>query len=557
MVRDSATYLCLPLLLWAVVFTCSTEAFASKQPSPDPDPAESQLLRLSARASAEAGDLAAAAAQLRDAARLVGDTETESRAARFARDLEGGSPLADFDALITLIQEQTTPPGRWAETDGDGGTISVFDQGVFVGVPAVMASVILMYDNSRLEQVAELAKQSNRNCDVSVPSKLRLISIPRLERYVAELLKNGEYIPDEARYLAGLSAVDYLFVFPESGDIVVGGPAGDWSFDEAGRVVSARDGRPVVHLDDLVVLTQTFATDGPGFFRCSIDPKQEQVQALNKFADRNRRSLTVRNAADFTRRLEDQLGLQNVIVEGVPADSRVARVIVEADYRMKQIGIGEVPGAPGMKSYFELLTRSEQRGRQGVDALRWWMAVGYEAIQTTESGYAFSLAGDSVRCLSEDQILKADGTRTTTGAATGANVKFAGLFTRHFADLVARDAVFSDLENVFDLAMVSALLQADGLAAQAGWRPRAFATGGEYTPASVDVPDELMTAAAWRVYGGRHIVVQVAGGVRGDMTTVIADSDNFQVSTVVQQAARRASPVAHSAKTWWWDAAAH
>jgi len=555
MVRDSATVLRLSCFAAAIALTCCTSSFASDTAESPVDPGRSRYLRMSARASAEAGDLASAAAQLRDASRLAGDPATANRADRFARELEGGSPFADFESLIQLIQEQTAPPARWSEEDGEGGTISIFQQGVFVGVPAVMASIALMQDDSRLNEVADLAKHANRNRDIRSASTLRLISLPRLERHVAALLADGLSIPDEVRYLAGLSGIEYLFVFPESGDVVVGGPAADWSWDESGRAVSVEDGRPVVQLDDLVVLTQTFTSDGPGFFMCSIDPKQEQVHALHEFVRQHRRSLTAGNAVEFTQKVEEQLGLQNVIVDGVPADSRVAKVIVEADYRMKQIGIGEVNGARGMKSYFDLLTRSEQRGRNNMDALRWWMAVGYESIGTTDAGHAFAFTGNSVRCLSEDQILNADGTRSATGTARGANAGFADLFTRHFTELAAHDAAFADLENVFDLAMVSALLHSDGLAAEAGWQPRGFAGRGAYKPDSVDVPDELMTAAAHRVYGGRHIVVQVAGGVRGDMASVASDPERFRISGELTDSSQQASPVGHNADVWWWDAA--
>ena len=38
--------------------------------------------------------------------------------------------------------------------------------------------------------------------------------------------------------LAGLQRVRYVFVYPESGDLVLAGPAGDWKVDADGRIVS-------------------------------------------------------------------------------------------------------------------------------------------------------------------------------------------------------------------------------------------------------------------------------------------------------------------------------
>lgn len=514
--------------------------------------AESSTMRMSARAAAESGDFVTAATLLRDASRLSGDDAVAERAEGLAERLEGGGGQADFGELIALIQEQTSPPAEWSDNDGQGGTISTFAQGVFLGGPAVLASVALRGDESRLDQVAIEASRANTNRDVRMPSSLRLVSLTQLERHLAELTASGQQIPDDVRHLAGLSRIQYLMTYPETGDVVIGGPASDWVTDAAGRSMSVADGRPVLQLDDLAVLSRTFSADGQSFFMCSIDPKQEQVQAVNDYVREHRRALNKRTAAQFTRQLEKMLGLQNVIVQGIPADSRVAKVIVDADYRMKQIGIGDVQGAPGMKSYFDLLSRAEQRGSGSMDALRWWMAVGHESIQMSASGEAFEFSGRSVRCLAEDQIVNADGTREGAGEAQGANAEFARLFTQHFEALAAEDAVFADLQNVFDLAMVTALLSSQGLTEAAHLESSAFQT---LPVEPSDVPAELMTSAAWRVYSGRHVVVQVAGGVRADMAAVVRDADCFQESEELGKTTTDASPIGHGADAWWWDAA--
>ena len=529
------------LIFWLPAMGASAEDLAS-----------SAKLRRTARAAVESGDFFGAASSLRKAERLSGNHEAAERAARIAKSLEGGGSQADFTALIDLIREQTSPPALWDEEDGEGGVLSTFAQGIFLGGPAVIASVVLRSDESRLDIVANEAARSNSNTDVRTDSALRLISLPKLEQRVAELRSSGQAIPDDVRNLAGVSRVDYLMMFPETGDVVIGGPAADWVEDETGRMTSTADGRPVLQLDDLIVLARTFSNDGQSFFMCSIDPKQEQVRAVNDFVRDNRRHLNKRTAARFTQELGQILGLQKVIVDGVPADSRVARVIVDADYRMKQIGIGEVQGVPGMKSYFELLTSSEQRGSGSMDALRWWLAVGYEAIRMSASGHAFEFSGNAARCLAEDQIVNIDGSRDATGKAHGANARFAQLFTEHFSELAEADVVFADLQNVFGLAMVSALLNSQGIAQLAHLDSGAFR---DVVTEPVDVPTELMTSAAHRVFSGRHVVVQVAGGVRMDPTVIVRDTDRFQESARLSKTAADASRIGHSSKTWWWDAA--
>ncbi len=243
-----------------------------------------------------------------------------------------------------------------------------------------------------------------------------------------------------------------------------------------------------------------------------------------------------------------------MITQGVPHTSRVASVIVEADYRMKEIGIGKRQGPRGMKSYFDLLSRSEQRGSGSMDALRWWMAVGYDAINMSPDGQVFEFSGNSVRCLSENQIVGNNGTRQSTGKADRANTKFAELFTKHLPTLADQDPVFADLENVFDLAMVSALVHSQGLAHQIGWEPVAFGRHGGFTTQPVEVPNELMTAAAHRVYDGGSVVVQVAGGVRVDVSEFANDKSHIRTVNELTDRSSKATPVGQQNARWWWDA---
>jgi len=516
---------------------------------------ESAKLRGEARIAAEQGNFLAATEALESAADLVGDRMTAGRArdAHAGLQAQGGSQFADFQPLMQLIQEQTAPPAKWFDLDGEGGRMSQFSQGVFMGAPAVIAALTLAADDSRLISAFEMAKSANYNHDVRATSNLRLVSLPRLEQHIQELTAAGQPVSDDVACLAGLTEVRYLFVFAETGDVVIGGPAGDWAIDETGRTVGIAQHRPTLKLDDLVTLSRTFSSSGPGFFMCSIDPKPEQVKAVRELIG-NSGTLSARNVGAFTKNAEETLGLQNVIVQGIPQDSRIASVIVDADYQMKLIGIGKREGADGMKSYFDLISREERRG-SSMDALRWWMTVGYDAIYVAPNQQAFEFSGRSIRCLSENQIVKNDGTHESTGKAEKANAEFARLFTENLPKLADQEMAFADLQNVFDLALVSALVQSQGIGHQAGWHSEVFAADGSYKPKDVDVPDELMTAANFRTYRGGDIVVQVAGGVRGDLKSIVQNPETFEVSAEVAKKAAVANPIGQSGR-WWWDAAA-
>ena len=264
------------------------------------------------------------------------------------------------------------------------------------------------------------------------------------------------------RVLAGLTSIDYLMVTPETGDIIIAGPAGDWKRTTSGQPVNSETERPTLQLDDLVTVSRTFSS-GNDYFVCTIDPKPGQVAAVQQYVNSSRNQLSRRTIRKYTQELEKRLGLQNVFVQGIPQTSRVASVIVEADYRMKEVGIGKRRGAKGMKSYFDLLSQSEQKGAS-MDALRWWMAVGYDSVQVSEDGRVFGFDGCPVACLAEDQLVTAGGQRQGLGKATKANAKFAELFTKHLPALAEADPVFADLENIFDLALVASLIHDRGLA---------------------------------------------------------------------------------------------
>lgn len=545
------------LFVLASAVTCPAGDPDSRDQTGSADYVKAVQLKMEARLAAEQGDFLKAAEQLQAAARYSGDRATAAQAGQARAGLEagGGNMFANFSTLILLLQEQTSPPAKWFDIDSEGGRISQFSQGVFVGAPALLASITLASDNSRLLSAAELARTSNQNHDVRSTSDLRLVSLSRLERHVQQLLADKQQIPDDVRYLAGISELQFVFLFPDSGDVVIGGPAGDFSVGQDHRAVSRESGRPTLQLDDLVTLYRTFSPGGPRFFMCSIDPKQGQVKSLNDYLTANRRQLNAQTAQQWTESLQQTLGMQNVILQGLPEDSRVASVIVEADYRMKEIGIGRREGVSGMKSYFDLLTRSERKGSGSMDALRWWMTVGYDAIRMSPDQTAYELTGRSINCLSENQLVRADGSREATGRADRANAEFARLFAEHLPELAQRDVVFADLQNVFDLALVSALVNSHGLATSVGYRPTTFSHTGDYAAASVAVPSELMTAAECRVYKGGDVVIQVAGGVRGDLLNVVRDADNFVVAEDLRQEAIKAHPAGHRGDRWWWDAA--
>src|SRR5690606_10415609 len=166
---------------------------------------------------------------------------------------------------------------------------------------------------------------------------------------LARRLAAGESPDDAMQHLAGLLRVRYVFLLPDEKDIVIAGPAEGWLEDASGRAVGITTGRPVLELADLAAALRTFApgTRERPFVGCTIDPDPEALKRLVEVQKKLPRVVPAaqrqRVAAELQQASQEALGLANVRVFGVPANTHMAQVMVEADYRMKLIGIGLEP----------------------------------------------------------------------------------------------------------------------------------------------------------------------------------------------------------------------
>ena len=131
--------------------------------------------------------------------------------------------------------------------------------GVAIDAAGVVQLKSTADQSGRLSKEQQAAARAGLNTQAAKRSVMRCISLKHLEKAIRE--KNGE-VTDEMRYLAGLLRVRYVFFYPESGDIVIAGPAEGWTTDPAGRTVGISSGRPVIRLDDLCVALRAFPPGG-------------------------------------------------------------------------------------------------------------------------------------------------------------------------------------------------------------------------------------------------------------------------------------------------------
>jgi len=463
----------------------------------------------------------------------------------------GGAAEADFEAVIELITS-TIAPNTWEEVGGPGA-IQEFEGGVRVDPQGLMRPVVAKDPSSGLDLLLEESRPRRLRGDVRRQVPLRKISLTRLEKAVQLRLAAGKPPTEAMRLLAGMTRIKHLFVYPERGEVVVAGPAGEWQTGVERRIVNRENGEPVLRLEDMVVVLQAIGRGPEARFGCSITPTKEGLSRAKTFLDKwRRRSIPVGGREKWLATLREKLGQQRIELYGIPADSRAARVLVEADYRMKLVGMGIEPGVVGVESYLDALRKQPQAA--SMDVLRWWFTLNYDAVLRNEDRTAFELRGQGVQVLSENELLTATGRRIHTGKSDELNQQFSSSFTAKFPRLASKYPIYAELRNIFDLAMVAALMQQHDLPERADWHLTCFGSEGGLPLPQHPVPRMVDTVVSHREIGKTRFVAGVSGGVRVDPSRWLGQ-DRVKLDTYGRLQAEHSGglPEEVAADRWWWD----
>lgn len=461
------------------------------------------------------------------------------------------SQTADFDPIIELIQK-TIEPASW-DAEGGPGAIQQFAAGVLVDTSGVMKRIIADETSGKLEAIRQQAATRGANAEVRKASPLRKVSLTRLEKEI-QVLRAAGHEPDNAmRMLAGLQRIEYVLAYPETGDVVLAGPAGDWRRAAEGRVVSADNGHPVLQLDDLVVILRHASAAKQARFGCSIDPLPENIARTQEFLTESaKRPLPPGAAAvkQYAETIRTKVGLQKIDVFGIDPRTRVGRVLVEADYRMKLVGLGLEAPAGDLQSYFDSLGGKNP----GLKLVRWWFTLNYDAVQATPDRAAFAIHGQGVQLQSENEVLAAQGRRVDTGGADEMNERFAKSFTKNFPALAAKYPIYAELQNVFDLALAASLISSEKLGDKVHWHMSGLCDDSQYHVALGAAPQTVESVVRHRADGKGSVLVQVSGGVKVDTTQLVSgDKIKTAESGSLSTSRDRSRPAKAEAAGWWWD----
>lgn len=428
--------------------------------------------------------------------------------------------------------------------------------GVLINPEGVMRMQVHADPTGQLTRQRVAAARDNLAADIAATSDLRKVSLTRLEAVIAERLQTSSGLGDDMLHLAGLTRLKYVFYYPDSGDIVIAGPAEGWMTDASGRSVGIKSKQPTLHLEDLIVALRMYAPETAGVdndasspvIGCSIDPTQEGLARFQNFLRQVGGTATPADTDYIVNGLRESLGLQDVRILGVPENTHFARVMVEADYRMKLIGIGLEQPPIRLASYVHS-ARPADVSRNAMQ--RWFFVPDYECVRVSDDGLAMELVGDGVKLIGADEVVGTDGVRRKATRVDKASQLFVTGFTKKYGQLARRSPVFAQLRNLIDVSIAAAYIKDNDLYTDADWNLGVFADESQVSVEHYPVVRQVATAVA-SVWRGNQLMTPVGGGVHIEPELALS-AESLLEDDGKLHAVRVGTDLELAEGQWWWD----
>ncbi|MBX3412972.1 MAG: DUF1598 domain-containing protein [Pirellulales bacterium] len=424
--------------------------------------------------------------------------------------------------------------------------------GVSIDADGVLRKQLYTDPSGMLTRERVAAAKTRLDSSVLATSKLRKISLNRLEKALAERIAINRAPTEEMLYLAGITRLKHVFFYPETGDIVVAGPAEGWMTDLSGRAVGLSQGRPVLELQDLVVALRAFPPGDVSKNKeigCSIDPTPEGLARMQEFLQAVGPTATPDDTQSIVDGLRSSLGMQNVTIRGVSPKTHFAQVLVEADYRMKLIGIGLEQPPIKLASYVDKASAA-QVSRNAMQ--RWYFMPDYKCVRTSEDGLAMELIGDGVQLVGADEVVVAGGQRRQAATGDRASQAFVRAFTQKYPQLAERSPVYAQLRNLIDMAVAAAYVQQEDFYGQASWTPTTFADESAFPVETSPEPRNVETAVT-SIWKGNRLMTPVGGGVSMHASEALIPDNMLEDEGGELAKKREAIELNLAEGQWWWD----
>ena len=243
------------------------------------------------------------------------------------------------------------------------------------------------------------------------------------------------------------------------------------------------------------------------------------------------------------------MGYQNISVNGVEPDTRFAQVMVEADYRMKLIGIGLEEPPVKLVSYVDR-ARAGDVSRKALQ--RWYFIPDYQCVRVSSDNLAMELVGEGVKLVDEGELVSGGGDRQVVGGINKASLAFVSGFTRAYPQIADRSNVYADLRNLIDIAVAAAFVQHQDYYGKAGWTMEFFGDEKSFPVETYAIPKTVETVvnAIWR---GHTLLTPVSGGVKIKPAMALESDKLLSDEKGNVAKVRQQININLPKDRWWWD----
>ncbi len=216
--------------------------------------------------------------------------------------------------------------------------------------------------------------------------------------------------------------------------------------------------RPTLRLDDLAVAYRN-VTESPGMRpACTIDPRPETIRALSDLGHRTQKASDLKQIRALMAEWE-RIGRadQDVRVFGVSPDTHFAKVMVEADYRMKGAvdGSERFPGVTSLKQRMrEKVERDLAQGRPlsiPTELInRFWFNPGQPGYHAHDAVRGMFIVGQLPVVLKTEQQAA-----TPMGQLQGREkphplaLEFSQMFTAAYQQIALDKPLYAELESLY------------------------------------------------------------------------------------------------------------
>lgn len=305
-------------------------------------------------------------------------------------------------------------------------------------------------------------------------TKRIFMSLGVLAQKVSRCLTSGKPITEECQTLSGIGYLEgYIVQQSNPKDIILFG--------------LASKNRPSLKLDDLVVNMRSI-TCGSAYPYCSLDPKSENTIALQHLFSTIGSMNSTSEMKAFFKKVQDTVGPQEIVIGGVPRNSRHAHVMIDADYHMKKVSQAHI-SIDGVTSCIDhFLNQGAEKIKRGVPVpankasmARFWFHVGKGSPKFQQGTDIVAIDHCNVVILTEKQKATASGELVDVIEDDPHATAFANEMSEYLS-VPGSSTVpsYADLENLFRLRALLLSMDFQSLFPSVGWSFSSFIPNYKY-----------------------------------------------------------------------------